>query len=351
MTYAADKQASAGHGTWDIDTSIRVHVPLTYKKWLPAVKYTFDERVCRIIWAYLRSPPLRDFFLPDTTYQEWQADHGTWFCCWGRVMLGRDWGFCFSVTLSLIILPHLAYFWFVLGELAHPYLHGMFQLCIVLFSLGFLLLTHFTEPGYLPKSDATDYGWTEALPSGHKYCVTCHLWRPPRAKHCRYCDACVRKFDHHCAWVGTCIGERNYAFFFTFLTMTSISTIYVFTMSIWALVEKVNEYHILRIGDAIASYPYIFFLICVSLFFLFTVGNLFLFHSYLVLTNQTTNEFSTGREILYNKGVCVNVSEKFCHRGRSKILLYEGQKFLKGRSFHENVKYSPLRAKSWMTGL
>ena len=42
------------------------------------------------------------------------------------------------------------------------------------------------------------------------------MYQPPGAMHCPDCNVCVEGYDHHCPWMGICIGKRNYKKFMTF---------------------------------------------------------------------------------------------------------------------------------------
>eukprot|EP00347_Sterkiella_histriomuscorum_P016348 403353536 len=107
----------------------------------------------------------------------------------------------------------------------------------------FALISAFSNPGIIPRLNfdmkmLTDISETRTKNSyylgiykGHsmlrmKFCNTCQIYRPPRATHCNSCDNCVHEFDHHCKWLGNCIGNRNYKSFLWFLVTLSFLSIY-----------------------------------------------------------------------------------------------------------------------------
>uniref|UniRef100_A0A8C1U0E9 Palmitoyltransferase n=1 Tax=Cyprinus carpio TaxID=7962 RepID=A0A8C1U0E9_CYPCA len=121
-----------------------------------------------------------------------------------------------------------------------------------------------------------------------KYCYTCKIFRPPRASHCSICDNCVDRFDHHCPWVGNCVGKRNYRYFYLFTLSLSLLTIYIFAFNIVHVVLR--EYR--NIFEHVVSLtPHCTVLeVLVCFFTLWSVVGLTGFHTYLISLNQTTNE-------------------------------------------------------------
>ena len=47
---------------------------------------------------------------------------------------------------------------------------------------------------------------TSGKPVGARNCSYCGVNQMLRTKHCHDCARCVSKFDHHCFWLGNCVG-------------------------------------------------------------------------------------------------------------------------------------------------
>uniref|UniRef100_A0A3Q3ST50 Palmitoyltransferase n=1 Tax=Mastacembelus armatus TaxID=205130 RepID=A0A3Q3ST50_9TELE len=230
------------------------------------------------------------------------------FCCDGRVMMARQKG-VFYLTLFLIIGTCSLFFAFECPYLAvhlSPAI-PVFAILLFFFVMAMLLRTSFSDPGVLPRALPEEATFIEMeieaangnVPAGQrppprirnvqinnqivklKYCYTCKIFRPPRASHCSICDNCVDRFDHHCPWVGNCVGKRNYRYFYLFTLSLSLLTIYIFTFNIVHVVMR--EFHCLTVLEVLVCF-----------FTLWSVVGLTGFHTYLISLNQTTNEDIKG---------------------------------------------------------
>ena len=123
------------------------------------------------------------------------------------------------------------------------------------------------------------------------YCYTCNIIKPPRASHCAKCDNCCQRFDHHCLWLGNCIGKRNYKYFFLLLTTLIINCIIGIIYNICIIVQSVKDKEEKKIKFRIFTISVLAGITFYELMFLIIfLGRLFFVHIRLVFKNITFYE-------------------------------------------------------------
>ena len=148
--------------------------------------------------------------------------------------------------------------------------------------------------------------------NGCKFCKISEL--PLRSNHCEKCERCIRKYDHHCKLIGGCIGENNHLVFVLFLFTQSL----IFVLGIFALIKR------LSVQQNFVKFL-MFGYIAIIGFIVSVFGIYFIFHIYLLLTNQTTYE-------IFHKNQCPYL--RIFKQERIKIYLDRGIELGANFSFH-----------------
>ena len=82
----------------------------------------------------------------------------------------------------------------------------------LVFLLFFIL--SFSDPGRMIRQYKDLLSIVESGEEVENFCPYCLVRKTYRSLHCLICQKCVDDFDHHCFWVGNCIGKNNYTLFF-----------------------------------------------------------------------------------------------------------------------------------------
>ena len=74
-----------------------------------------------------------------------------------------------------------------------------------------LLCTACSDPGIVRATPISDRDDVEEELNNCPYCETCSIYQPEKLniRHCYECDVCIQGLDHHCPWMGKCIGAKN----------------------------------------------------------------------------------------------------------------------------------------------
>ncbi|KIW86492.1 hypothetical protein Z517_01890 [Fonsecaea pedrosoi CBS 271.37] len=97
-------------------------------------------------------------------------------------------------------------------------------------------------PTHEPPTDAGQLqSITVSSTGAPRFCKKCHTPKPDRTHHCSTCKRCVLKMDHHCPWLSTCLGLRNYKAFVLFLIYTSLFCWVCFVNAAWWMWKELFE--------------------------------------------------------------------------------------------------------------
>jgi hypothetical protein len=121
---------------------------------------------------------------------------------WG--VLGPHWYGPACVFLLLVVASHFCI------RTSHNIGLGSVFFCYAFFAVSTYLLTDVSlrDPGICFSKEMPD-GISSQEASQWRWCDFCHVYQPPDGSHCPDCNVCVAGYDHHCVWMGTCIGKKN----------------------------------------------------------------------------------------------------------------------------------------------
>jgi palmitoyltransferase len=140
-------------------------------------------------------------------------------------------------------------------------------------------------------------------PTRRPPCQHCTVAAPPlRSHHCHRCQQHVATFDHHCEFIGTCIGEANHARFWVFLSLQ----LYGFCVCV-SIVESspLGLASFLFYSRETSTWNVAF--LCLVRIYLYPLTLaaflVWITHTFMAVTNSTTFEFVKGsRHLEYLRG-------------------------------------------------
>ena len=256
--------------------------------------------------------------------------------CNGKIIVGTKY---YHIFFSIIILlfPTIIYIisLFTLPNKKIPIFLTILILIIYIILVLLLIKGGTTDPGIIERNNEFLYydnrkNIIKVNKNGHiidlNYCYTCFHFRPPRTSHCAECDNCVENFDHHCLWMGTCVGRRNYYIFFIILSLSSFFSLFQLISSVCYIISEFKNKKGKRksVNKTIILFIIVIFIHVLYLTFFFL--KLLIVHISLIKKGLTFYEYIKNKYYNpfninpFNNGFLRNFKYIFCRKiGKAKV--------------------------------
>ncbi len=99
---------------------------------------------------------------------------------------------------------------------------SFFYIIITFITFLYYFVMFFSNPGYKDNSDSYYSNLLEVLDDKKdviKYCPITFILLEDNSRYCLICQKYIKGFNHHCYWVGNCVGENNFNKFMFFICL------------------------------------------------------------------------------------------------------------------------------------
>lgn len=147
-----------------------------------------------------------------------------------------------NINMILFIILHIIIIFLTFFMLMPYFNNTTFSLCYLAISFlvfFFFAYLSFSNPGIMINNEYSNL--LDIVEKGEEveyFCPFCLVKKNYKTIHCLICQKCIDEFDHHCFWVGNCIGKDNYTLFFIFLIFIIFNTLFNFSITCYYIVYE-----------------------------------------------------------------------------------------------------------------